>query len=243
MSGAIRGEKWVDLKGKIIARYIHGNKRFEVIMDPDLAWRYRKDPNSVDIRDILEGFYIFEDARKGKKASEEDLKNVFGTDDVFEIASKIVLEGELQLTSEQRRKLIEEKLDRVIKIISRNGINPKTNLPHPPERIRKAIEQAKVSIDPFKPDDEVVKEVVEAIRPIIPIRLETLVVEVLIPPQFTGKAYGVVKQFGNVLEEEWLSNGAWKAKAELPAGLHATFLDKINKITSGKASVKVIERK
>lgn len=242
MSGAIRGEKWVDLKGKIIARYVQGNKRFEIIVDPDLAWRFRKD-RDVDVRDILEGYYIFEDARKGKKASEEELKRVFGTDDVFEIAKKILIEGELQLTAEQRRKMIEEKLNQVVHIISRNGINPKTGMPHPPERIRKAIEQAKVLIDPFKPTDDLVKEVVEAIRAIIPIRLETLVVEVLIPPQFTGKAYGIVKQFGRVINEEWLPNGAWKAVTEMPAGLHSSFLDKISKITSGKASVKIIERK
>jgi len=239
---SIRGEKRIDLRGSTIVKLEKNNKRFEILVDPNSAWEYKKGKD-VDIRDILIGFFIFTDAKKGEKAGEEILKENFGTDDIFAIAKKILDEGELQLTTELRRKLVDEKLKQIVHIISRNGINPKTGQPHPPDRIRKAIEQARVSIDPFKPTDALVKEVIEALRPILLIRIETLILEVVIPPLYTGKAYGVVKQFGNVTDEEWQTNGAWKAVLEMPAGLYSTFMDRINKLTLGKAMIKVIERK
>lgn len=238
---SIRGDKRVDLGESVVARYYKGNTRFEILVDPDMAWRFKKGEN-VDIRDVLTGFIIFEDAKKGRKAQEEVLVDAFGTDDVFEIAKKILRDGELQLTTEQRRKIIEDKLKQIVHIISRNGINPQTKQPHPPERIMKAIEKAKVSIDPYKSAEEQVNQVVDAIRSVIPIRLEILKLEITIPAQFSGKGYSFVFQQARVLKEEWLPNGGWRAEVEMPAGLYSTFLTKLNKITSSKAIVKVIEK-
>jgi len=238
---SIRGEKRVDLGESVVARYEKDGQRFEILVDPDKAWRLKQGEN-IDIRDILIGFIIFEDAKRGRKAQEETLIKTFGTDDVFEIAKKILSEGELQLTTEQRRKIIEDKLKQIVHIISRNGINPQTNQPHPPERIRKAIEKAKVSIDPFKPAEDQVNYVVDAIRAILPIRLEVLKLEVVIPAQFAGKGYSFVIQQSRILREEWLQNGSWRGEIEMPAGLYSSFLAKLNKITNSKAMVKVIER-
>ncbi|MHA1626609.1 MAG: ribosome assembly factor SBDS [Candidatus Asgardarchaeia archaeon] len=239
---SIRGEKRIDLGKSTIARLEKGNKMFEIIVDPKMAWDFKRG-KQVDVRDVLVGFLIFEDARKGMKADEDDLKEVFGTDDVFKVAETILKEGELQLTSEQRKMMIDERLSKIIEIISKNCINPQTGRPHPPERIRKAIEEVKVSIDIYKPAEEQVNDVVDAISRIIPIKMEIIKMEVVIPAEFTGKGYGIVARMANIQEDTWLPNGSWKVILELPAGLYELFLNRINSLTKGKAMIKVIERK
>jgi len=56
----------------------------------------------------------------------------FGTTDTLKIADIILKKGVLQLTTEQRRKMVEDKRKQIIDFISRQAVDPKTNLPHPP---------------------------------------------------------------------------------------------------------------
>jgi len=236
---AIRGEKWVDLGNAVIARLEAKGNRFEVLVDPDNALAYKKSGN-IDIRDVLVGYVIFEDAHRGKKAPEERLKATFETDDVFKIASIIIKDGEVQLTSEQRRKMIEEKRKRIIDILVRNCMNPQTGLPHPPARIEAAIEQAKVSINPFRDAKEQAKEIVEALKPILPIRMETTRIAVKIPAPYSAKAYSAVERFGTISQDEWGKDGSWICVVEIPAGLRIEFMERVNEFTKGKAQVKTL---
>jgi len=236
----IRGEKWVRLENAIIARLETHGTRFEVIVDPDKAWEF-KQGKDIDIREILKGYMIFEDLRHGKKASEEKLIEAFGTDDIFEIAKTIIKKGQLQLTAEQRRRMIEEKKKRIIDLISKYCINPQTGLPHPPTRIEKALEEAKAVIDPFKDPETQLKDIIKALQPIIPIRMEMVTLKIRVPAVFTGKVYGLILSAGNLLEEKWLSDGSLEAQVELPAGVKVDFLEKINKITKGQTRVEVVK--
>ena len=62
-----------------------------------------------DVKEILKSEQIFSDANKGLLASEESIKKVFGTDDVLKASEIIHKEGDIQLTSEYREQLREEK--------------------------------------------------------------------------------------------------------------------------------------
>ncbi|WXG42886.1 MAG: ribosome assembly factor SBDS [Promethearchaeati archaeon SRVP18_Atabeyarchaeia-1] len=235
----MHGEKWVDLGNAVVARLETKGSRFEVLVDPDKALEFKKGGN-IDIRDVLMGYVIFEDAHRGKKAPEEKLKVAFETDDIFTIASLIIRSGEVQLTAEQRKSMIEEKKKRIIHIISRNSINPQTGLPHPPARIEAAIEEAKVPINPFRDPDEQAKEVVEALRPILPIRMETTKLAVKIPPPYSAKGYSIIERFGTITKDEWGTDGSWICVIEIPAGLRVEFIERVNGFTKGKAQVKTI---
>jgi rRNA metabolism SBDS family protein len=74
---------------------------------------------------------------------------VFSTTDFDTIARRIIEKGEIHLTAEQRRQMIDEKRRQVITFISRNSVNPQTGHPHPPQRIEMAMEEARINIDPF----------------------------------------------------------------------------------------------
>lgn len=239
MGTAIRGEKWLDLGNAVIARLEAKGNRFEILVDPDKTLAYKRDGN-VDVRDVLIGYVIFEDAHRGKKATEDKLKATFETDDVFKIASIIIKDGEVQLTSEQRRKMIEEKRKRIIDIIVRNCMNPQTGLPHPASRIEAAIEEAQVPINPFRDAQEQAKEIVEALKPILPIRMETMKMAVKIPTPYSAKAYSVIERFGTVSKNEWGKDGSWICVIEIPAGLRIEFMERVNEFTKGKAQIKTL---
>ena len=227
----------VSVDKAVIARLEKGGKHFEILVDPELAYKFREG-KSVSMAEMLAVNEVFKDAKKGMPVSRQDLIEVFGTDNIDEIAKVILKEGNIQLTTEFRRKKLEEKKKQIADFIARNSIDPQTKNPHPIDRILNAMEQAKVHIDIFKSVEEQVDDVIKAIRGIIPISFEKIRIEVKIPPQHAGKCYGIIKSFG--VEPKWQSDGSLQAILEIPAGLRESLYTKINNITHGDC---VIEEK
>lgn len=223
-----------------VARIIREGARFEILVEPKSAFSFRLG-NISSISQALVTETIFLDASKGLKASEEQLLKAFGTTDPIEIASIILKKGTLQLTTEQRRQLTEDKLKQIISFISRQSVDPRTNLPHPPIRIEQALEQIRYSIDPFREAEEQAREVIKLLRSVLPLKMEHVSVSVRIPPEYAGKAYGTVKGFGAIKREEWRADGSWYAILELPAGLYGQFLERIGEITRGNLEAKRIQ--
>lgn len=222
------------------ARINIGGEKFEIILKPDLAFDY-KIGKEIPISKILLIEEIYSDSGKGSRVSSEKLQEAFSTTDVQKIAEKILKSGELQITTEQKRKLIEDKRKQIITFISRNCLDPRTGAPHPPLRVEQAMSQVKIPIDPFKGVDEQSKLFIEQLRIIIPIKMEKMQVAVKIFPEYAGKAYGMVKELGNVVKEEWLSDGSWAAIVEMPAGIYSSFVDKLGKATQGTVQTKILK--
>ncbi|HHH84157.1 MAG TPA: ribosome assembly factor SBDS, partial [Thermoplasmatales archaeon] len=174
----------VSLEDAVIARYEKKGMHFEILVDPEAAEDFLEG-KEINLVDNLATDLVFKDANKGTKASEESIMEVFGTDDINEIAKKIVKEGKIQLTTKQRREMQERKKRKIIDTIARNSMNPQTKLPHPKDRIELAIEEAGVHIDPFKPVSVQVKEIIAAIRHILPISVEDVEIEVKIPGKYS----------------------------------------------------------
>ena len=229
----------VSLDKAVVARYKHGKKIFEILVDPEEAYIIRSGAKE-EIGDVLAVDEIFVDASKGEKATESDLMAVFSTTDVGKIAREILKEGELQLTAEQRRRRVEEKKMMVVDRIARISINPQTNTPHPPRRLEIAMNEAKVHIDPFKSVDELVNETVKAIRAIIPIKIEEIEIAVKIPAAYTGRIYELKRNF-EVVKEEWQGDGSFIALVKVPAGMKDELFSFLNRITRGEAQTKVVK--
>jgi len=168
------------------------------------------------------------------------MKKAFKTTDTLKIADEILKKGTLQLTTEQRRKMVEDKKRQVIDFIARQAVDPKTNLPHPPMRIENAMEQIRYSIDPYKSVEEQAKDIVKLLRPILPLKVEQVKVAVKIPAQYASRAYGTVKTLGTIKREEWRGDGSWYGELELPAGAYASLLNKLGDATKGSGEAKII---
>lgn len=230
----------VKLEDSIIARFESHGHRFEILIDPVLV-DLIKEMKEVDVLDYMVSDTIFKDANKGDRASEEVLKEVFATDNIQEIVKHIILKGQVQLTTEQRRKMLEDKKRQIIMEIAKNAINPQTNAPHPPQRIETAIEEAKVHIDPFKSVEEQVNTVVKAIRLILPIKFEKIKIAVKLSGEDYLKSYQELTKMGTLLKEEWQNDGSWVGVIEIPAGIQIEFFDLINKKTHGNAQTKILK--
>ncbi len=227
-------------KEYIIAKFESQGKRFEILVDPNLAFEYRE-KGKPEITEVLKGEFIYKDARKGLKASPEDMKKVFGTEDVMKIAEIILKKGELQLTTEQRRKMLEAKRKMIINYLSRNAIDPRTKLPIPPARIEKAMEEARVGVDLYKPVEEQAITIARAISRILPIRMAKAILQVLIPPAHAGRAYQQATHLGNAKKVDWRNDGSLFIELEIPAGMQDEVIDKLNKLTKGEVIVKVLK--
>ncbi len=256
----------IDLGGYIVGRIENSGRIFEMLMDPEKAWEAKKlireeintrlkagkkksrltvdellNDRKIDLELIFESFTVFEDLRRGKKATDGDMEALFNTTDGMTIAGHILLDGEIHWTKAQRVEEKEKKLKQIITIISKNAINPQNKKPHPHQRIEKAIEEANVKIDLMRNAEEQVDDVVKSIRAIIPIRIEQVEMAIKIPTAFTAKGYNIVAQYVQIKKEEWQSDGAWVAVVSLPAGLQMELIDKLNKLTHGRVQTKILK--
>lgn len=215
-----------------IARLKKGGFSFEVAIDPDLAIDLRKG-KEIDIVDVLKSEKIFYDVKKGELASDTEMENFFETTDVTTVAREILKSGDIQLTAEYRQKLRDEKRNRILSIVHRNGVDPKTKLPHPMQRLENAFNEAKVHIDEFKKAEDQVQDVLKKLQPILPIKFERKRLQVVIPAEHASKCYSVVQSMSDVQKDEWQNDGSWLCVVEIPGGLVEEFFDKLNKITHG----------
>ena len=230
----------VNVDDAVIARLESYGERFEILVDAELAADYKRGQD-IAIEDVLAVEEVFKDAHKGDKASEETMEKVFETTDALEVADKIIKKGNIQITANQKRKMQEEKTKQVIAQISREAINPQTKLPHPPQRIQKAMEEAKVHIDPMKSVEEQIEPTVKAILTKIPIRIEKVKVATKIPGTYAGKAYSTITQYGKLEKEEWMNDGSWIGVIEIPGGLQDEFYTALSGLTHGEVETKLIE--
>ncbi len=224
----------VNIEDAVIAKLKKDNQNFEILVDCELALKFRKG-EKIDINDVLAVRNIFKDAKKGEVAPH--LYETFGTDNIEEIAAKIIKEGEVQLTAEYKRKLSEQKKKKIVSMISEAAMDPRTKLPIPPQRIELAIEQAHINFDPFKSAEEQIQIVVEKLRPVLPISFEKRKFEVIIPARHTGSCYGILRKYGKLLKENWLGSGSLQAEIEMPAKMAENFIDELNKKTHGDVQI------
>ena len=230
----------IPLEKAITARLESHGEKFEILVDPDLAVRFRQG-EKVELEDMVAALNVFSNASRGTRASDEALVKVFHTTDFSEIAPKVIQKGEIHLTADQRKHMIAEKRRQVITFISRNAINPQTGLPHPPQRIEMAMEEARVNIDLYKHLDELVKETVKALRPILPIKFEETRIAVKIPADYAPRAFGDIRSAASIEREEWQKDGSWICIVRIPAGIQGDFYSLVNRLTKGQGEVRILD--
>ena len=223
-----------------VAKLDRQGEHFEILIDPDAALELKMG-KPLGIDKVLIHEEVYKDAKKGLRASEQALKKVFGTTDVRKIAEIIIKEGEIPLTAEQRRRLIEDKRRQIVEWISRNCIDVRTKTPVPPQRVENALEQARVSIDPFKPAEEQVQGILQELQRILPIKVATARMSLSVSSTYAQKVKGLVAKMAKIVNERYKSDGSWEAVVELPAGLQDVLISKVNDVTHGDVDIKILE--
>ena len=136
-----------------------------------------------------------------------------------------------------KSKIIEEKKRQIVEYVNKNFVDPKTHMPHPISRISTVLDDARVAIDPFKRLDDQIKNIIEPLRKLLPLKSEILELTVTVPAQFSGQSFSVFKSIGDIKSEQWLSDGSLQVVLNLNAGMKSSFLDRIGTATKGSAQV------
>ena len=215
----------VSLDNAVLARMEKGGKRYEVLVDPAHVESFKENPSSIDINDFLAMDEVFHDARGGERPTEDAIENVFGTQDITDITQQILAKGSIQLTTAQRKAMVETMRQQIIHHIHSLAVDPKTKSPHPKTRIELALEESRYSVDPFKRLEEQVKDAINKLKPLIPLSFET----VRLAFKVSGGAYGSVSQTLRSYrqKEGWLEDGSWACVIECPAGMKAELIGQV----------------
>lgn len=229
------------LEEYVIGRLDSHGQHFEILIKPDAVEKFRGG-KPVKLLENMPVDKIFMDAKKGKEASHDEIKEIFGTEDVQEITEEILKEGEVQMTTEQRRKRKEQKRKEIISRIVRDSMNPQTNTPHPPQRIENAMKEANIHIDPFKPVSKQVDEVIDQIKGLLPLSFKKLTFKITVRGDYYGKIYGDIKDLSNIVEDKWLSDGRWQGKVKVPAGAKDELFERLNDKTKGNVDIQPVEK-
>ncbi len=231
----------IDINKAVIAKMKKGEETFEILVDCDKALEFKEGKATLD--DALATEDVFKNVKQGEHASENEMEKLFGTQDKRKIAEEIIKHGEIQLTAEYKAKVKEQKKKRIIDMIHRNAIDPKTNLPHPTKRIELALQEAKVHIDEFKKAKDQIQEIVKQISSILPLKFETREIQIRIPAEYASKSYGTLKRMGKLLKDEWQNDGSLLAMLEIPAGLQEELESELNSLTHGNVEVEILNRR
>lgn len=238
-----KGDKLIDDRKQIsvnLVRYKSHGIQFEIAIEPDKIIAY-KNGEVVDIEDIIQANKIFSDMKKGLLSTEEDLKKVFNTTDVFKIAKVMIDKGEIQFTQKYRQEIHEKKLKKIINIIHRNAVDPKTKLPHPINRIEAAMEEAKIKIDYNKSAESQVKEIMQKLQPIIPISVEEFEFSVHAPTHYAAKVKGILLSEGTLVNERWLHDGSAMFVVRIAAGRSQDLISNLNSQTHASVNIEKIK--
>jgi ribosome maturation protein SDO1 len=229
----------VSLDKAMVAHIKKDGEQFEIMVEPDLALLYKKGEKK-DLNNILAVEEVFKDAKKGERHKSSALQKAFKTEDIFQISEIILKEGTLSLTTDQRRRMLEEKKKQIAALIAREAIDPRTGAPHTLLRIEQAMEKARLDIDPLKEAQQQVDGVLAVLKPILPIKMHIRKVAIKIPPQYAQQTYGMLKNHG-IEKEQWASDGSLIAVVKIPAGLTSEFYDRLNKSTAGAAETRLLD--
>ena len=229
----------VSLEDAVVARYETGGNRFEILIDPQEAQRY-SEGDEIDWEEAIAADGIWNDSAKGDRAPEHLVSDTFGTNNLIDIYKKILDEGTIQLTSQQRKEMVEQKKKQIVAHIVANAMNPQTGGPHPPQRIENAMDEARFSVDPMEPVEKQVEKLIKSIKMLIPISFEKVKVAIKIRAIHVGKCYGQISSLGNIESEEYQKDGSWIGIMEMSAASFVKLEDVLGSLTKGTAETKML---
>jgi len=211
----------------VIARIKAKGKTYEISVDFEEAMKV-KDGNGA-VTSALNSNGVYYDVNKGTIASDSDLKDAFGTADIYAVAEQIMKKGDINKPQEFRDAEREKRVVQVIGLVVRNAVD-QHGKPYTEDRIKRAADEVGYNFD-SKPAEVQMKLLVDKLKTVIPIKIEVKRIKLIIPAQYTGQTYGLIQDFKE--SENWLSNGDLEVVINIPAGMQLDFYDKLNNVTHG----------
>jgi ribosome maturation protein SDO1 len=228
----------VKLEDAVLARFSRDNDYFEIWVDPEMAWDYKHGKTNINFNDMIALDTIYCDAKKGEEAKQDKIQEVFKTNNLEDVVKKIIINGEVQITTSQRNEMLERRKKDIIEFITKNAHDPKANTAVPSQRIINALEEIKYKFSLSRKKDDEIKEVLFKLQKVMPISLEKISVFLEVPAAYTGRVQPILHKY-EIEEEKWAPTGVLFVKIKTPVGLKSNLINELNNITHGQIIIKV----
>lgn len=176
---------------------------------------------------------IFKNSSKGDRAKGSELQEVFGTENMNDCINMMLEKGDYPLSTEERKKKVEEKRAEIKNYIFSNYTDEK-GLRFPMTRVEAALAEMKAKIDGDTPTDKQLKPILKKLPEIIRVKKRQGVRGVFrIRHQYLGKCQSVIQMNSTVLSERYVAKGAIIEVSLLPQQ-QDYLLETIAKLTDGQ---------
>lgn len=218
-----------------------GNK-FEIIIDPDKAVEIIRNgdiKNIEEVTEMLKAQEIFKNSKTGARANQKDIIETFGTDDVIEVAIFMLENGEVQLNSEYRKIIAEQRYSQLIFELNKICTDAQTGYPIPVSRIENALKEGKFSINLYQKQEDQIKEALTCLSNQLNISYGTVEIEITVSSENIKLLKNAIPQIINEAKHNWLSDGFLQLKINLPKGKLNAVKNKINSINNKEIKIKI----
>lgn len=223
--------------GDTIAKLRSGKLFFETMVDLDNAMKLRKGED-VSMGDVIRDNAIYTNLGQGMKAGAAEMEQAFGTSEFEKCVEQIVKKGIIEVSQEFRDEALENRRKQVVDFLVRNAVDAQSGRPFTPDTIENALKDSGAKIE-NKNVDQQINGIVDSLKKVLALKIETKKLKVTIPAMHTGKAYGIVSEYKE--REEWLGNGDLQITLNIPVGIQMEFYDKLNGVTHGSAITEEIK--
>lgn len=215
---------------EMLVRLKKGKKIYEVMVHEGMVMKYREG-EIKRLEDVVVAPTVFLNATKGTRASAEQLKESFGTDDMNEIIEIVIQNGEAQESAGERKDKQDAKRHEIITAIQKNYSAP-DGKPLPVVRIENALQQAKIRVDVDADATRQVTTMFPKLSTVLPMKKKAAEMEgiITVPTKLAGVVSSTVRKHGTVQRETY---GA-QAKFEIEIDSYDLLMKDLTKATKGE---------
>lgn len=220
----------------MLVRLKKGKTTFEVMVQEGKVAQYREGIVKK-IADVIVTDIVWTNAHKGTRASSEQLKNAFNTDDVQAIMKQIIEHGESQQSDAERKQKLADKRQEIVSYIHKNYVDPQNNLPLPATRVENALQQLKPRIDP---DVDAARQVTALVPKLVTVMAmkkggSSIIGTITVAAKLAGATSSAVRKYATVVRETY--GASYKLDVEVQS--HDMLLKELARVTKGEFEFEV----
>eukprot|EP01091_Cochliopodium_minus_P019887 TRINITY_DN8508_c0_g1_i1.p1 TRINITY_DN8508_c0_g1~~TRINITY_DN8508_c0_g1_i1.p1 ORF type:complete len:255 (+),score=65.51 TRINITY_DN8508_c0_g1_i1:39-803(+) len=219
---------------KQIIKMKKGKTTYELLVNHGSVDKWKEDgKKEEDWRKVLYVDDLFKNSSKGERPTKEELAESFGNFDLKTIQQTIAFSGEIQLTTNDRKELTDNKRKAIINIINKNYVDPQSKRPYSVVQIDSALTSIKAKIDIQKSAEDQVKLIMKDLVLKLPLtKVAAFEGKLIISNSHVGKVQSNLKSFCSVGSESW-SDNSWIVKVSLTTSEYDPLIQFLTKSTNG----------
>lgn len=214
----------------MLVRMKKGRTNFEVMVNEGAVNKYR-DGSIKRVDDVVVVPRIWTNASQGTKASADQIKDAFGSEDVNEVLDIILRQGDAQESAQERQDKLDAKRQEIIASIQKNYSSPEGR-PLPATRIENALERIKLRIDVDVDADRQVTGMIERLKAVMPMKKSAGVMEgtVTVATSLAGAVSSAIRKHARVNREVYGDT----AKFEIEMLSYDLLMKELSRVTKGQ---------